>query len=123
MRVHAGGGEQQIRMRARQRQRMLAAFLRRTGHDHLLDAVLLRTREHVVEIMPERFVGEIGADVYEVHGEPEIENRESVTRLSVIPAQAGTQCLYARQPKSLGLGLRRGDEENAMPSRAGALLQ
>ncbi len=55
------------RVCTRQRQRVLTAGARGPGDHHPLDAMLARTLQHRIEVMPEGFVGEVGADVDQVH--------------------------------------------------------
>jgi len=68
VRVHAGGGVQQPRVAARERQRVLRALRAGAGDHHPGDAGLARPFEHGVQVVAEAFVGEVGADVDEEHG-------------------------------------------------------
>ena len=67
VRVHAGGGEQKARMRLGQGQRLGRMLAAGAGDHHLHDARIARALQHRVAVRVEAVVGEIGADVDELH--------------------------------------------------------
>jgi len=68
VRVHAGGGVQEARVLARQfegHRRMLAAG---AGQHHLHHAGLAGAGQHGIAVAVEGIVGEVGADIDQLHG-------------------------------------------------------
>ncbi|MNU92144.1 hypothetical protein D3C71_820530 [compost metagenome] len=68
VRVHAGGGVQEARVLLRQLQgqrRMLAAG---TGDDHLHHTGLACAVQHGIAVAVEGVVGQVGADIDQMHG-------------------------------------------------------
>ena len=51
----------------RERMRVPRTLRAGTGHDELGDTVRGRARQHGVEIVAKRFVGQVGADVDQLH--------------------------------------------------------
>ena len=68
VRMHAGGRVQHARVRAREFERLRRALAAGAGDDQLRDTGRACPREHRVAVVVEGFVGEVGADVDEVHG-------------------------------------------------------
>ena len=66
VRMHAGGRVKEPSLRLRERERGAAAARARARHDDLRNARSARAREHGIEVGPERFVGQVGADVDEI---------------------------------------------------------
>ncbi len=68
MRMHPGGGVQEARVLLRQRQRHRRVLAAGAGHHHLHHAGGARALQHRVQVAGEGFVGEVGADVDQLHG-------------------------------------------------------
>jgi len=67
VRMDARRGEQASGVGASKCERVLAAFVRCTRHHHAADPVGARPLQDVVKILAKGFVGEVGADVDQVH--------------------------------------------------------
>src|SRR5450432_3464383 len=68
MRMHAGRREEYARMRERQSMRGARALRIGAGDHHLGYALRTRTRQHRIQVMGERLMAEVGADVDKLHG-------------------------------------------------------
>src|SRR5690606_31927538 len=66
--MHAGGGVEHARMALRQLQRHRVVLAAGAGHHHLRHPGLARALQDRVQVALEAFVGEVGADVDQVHG-------------------------------------------------------
>lgn len=110
VRVHAGRRVEESPVRASELQRRKAAVDARSGDDDCRDAVRARAVEHHVEIVPERFVGQVGADVDEWHG--------SASKVVVAAQRAATYMVAASDaiPRSRpGFGQTIGVKDTQLP--------
>ena len=68
VRMHARGRKQPAWVGPGESQSHAAACGARPGHDHLHHALRMSPFEDLIKIGSERFVGEVGADIDELHG-------------------------------------------------------
>jgi hypothetical protein len=70
--MHARRGIERARVRLGQGQGMRASVARCARHHQLDDTMVLCTIKHRIKVVPKGFVGEIRADIDELHAEAKV---------------------------------------------------